>query len=73
MDNSKVHATKVLSSVVPDLRLKRTPGPPYSPDICPSDFVLFGWLKGKLQQQEFTHPDQLLEAVDELSPHLRLM
>jgi hypothetical protein len=54
-----------ISSVMPDLRLKRTLQPPYSPDICPSDFFLFGWLKGKLQQQ-FTDPGQLFEAIGEI-------
>jgi hypothetical protein len=55
----------MVSSVVPNLRLKRTPQPPYGPDIYLSDFFLFGWFKGKLQQQ-FTDPGQLFEAVDEI-------
>jgi uncharacterized membrane protein YsdA (DUF1294 family) len=38
---------------------------PYSPDICPSDFFLFGWSKEKLQQRQFRDPEQLFEAVDE--------
>jgi hypothetical protein len=37
---------------------------PYSPDICPSDFFLFGWLKGKLQQGQLTDADQLCDTVD---------
>jgi transposase len=49
IDKAKVHTAKVISSSMPDLRLKRTFQPPYSPDISPSDFFLFGWLKGKLQ------------------------
>jgi hypothetical protein len=48
MDNAKVHTAKVVSSVMPDLRLKRTLQPPYSPDSCPLDLFLFDWLKGKL-------------------------
>jgi hypothetical protein len=41
MDNEKVDAAKVASSVMSDLRLKRTPQD--SPDICPSDvFLLVG-------------------------------
>jgi hypothetical protein len=66
MDNAKVHTAKVVSSVMPDLGLKRTIQPPYSPDICPSDFFLLDWLTGKLQQQQFTDPDQLFDAVDEM-------
>jgi hypothetical protein len=49
---------------MPDLRLKRTPQPRCSPDICPSDFFLFGWLKRNWQQQ-FTDAYQLFEAVNE--------
>jgi hypothetical protein len=28
--------------------MKRAPHPPYSPDLAPSDFLLFGYLKRKL-------------------------
>jgi hypothetical protein len=66
MDNAKVHTAKVVSSVLPDLRLKRTPQPSCSPDICLSDFFFFGWLKGKLQQQQYKDPGQLFQAVDEI-------
>jgi hypothetical protein len=66
LDNARVHTAKVVSSVMPDLRLKRTPQPPYRTDICPSNFFLSRWLKGKLQQQPFTDPDQLLKAIDEI-------
>jgi hypothetical protein len=48
MNKAKVHTAKVVSSVMPDLRLKRTPQLPYSPDSCPSDLFLFDWFKGKL-------------------------
>jgi hypothetical protein len=50
MDNAKVHTAKVVSSVMPGLRFKKTPQSPYNPDIRPSDLFLFAWLKGKLQQ-----------------------
>jgi hypothetical protein len=67
MANANVHMAKVVSSIMPDLRLKRTRQPPYSPDICPSDIFLFGWSKGKLQQQkQFADPDKIFEAVDEI-------
>jgi hypothetical protein len=66
MDKAKIHTAKTVSSVMPNLRLKRTHQPPYSTGICPSDFFLFGWFKGKLQQHQFTDPDQLFEVVDEV-------
>jgi hypothetical protein len=40
MDNTKVHTEKVVSSVMLDLKLKRTLQLPYRPDVCPSDFFL---------------------------------
>jgi hypothetical protein len=73
MDNAKIHAAKVVVSVIPNLRLKRTLQPPYRPDICPSDFFLLGWLKWKLPQQQFTDPDQLFEVIDEFSAHFRMI
>jgi hypothetical protein len=51
IDNAKVDIAKVVSSVMPNLRLKMTPQSPYSPDSCPSHFFLFDWLKEKLEQQ----------------------
>jgi hypothetical protein len=32
----------------------------------------FGWLKGKLQQRQFTEADQLFDAVDEMLASLLL-
>jgi hypothetical protein len=72
MDIAKVHAAKVVSIVMPDLRLKRTPQPPYSPNICLSDFFVFGWVKEKLPQQQSTDTDQPFAASMKVSPHFRL-
>jgi hypothetical protein len=48
------------------------PHPPYSPDLAPSDFFLFGYIKQKITGQEFASPDDLLEAIrdefDRISP-----
>jgi hypothetical protein len=49
MDNAKIDTARAVLPVRLDLRLMKTPQPPSSPDICPSDFFLFGWLKGKPQ------------------------
>jgi hypothetical protein len=42
--------------------MEQAPHPPYSPDLAPSDFSLFGYLKDRLQQQ-FEDGDQLFDAV----------
>jgi histone-lysine N-methyltransferase SETMAR len=41
------------------------PHPPYSPDLAPSDFWLFGDVKTSLVGQTFDEPEQLLEAITE--------
>jgi hypothetical protein len=44
--------------------MKSAPHPPYSPDLAPSDFYLFGYLKGHLAGLSFEDADQLLAAVE---------
>jgi hypothetical protein len=39
-------------------RFKHTPQPPYSPDIAPSNFFLFGWLKIQLEQRKYNEEDE---------------
>jgi histone-lysine N-methyltransferase SETMAR len=42
MDNAKVHTATATQGKLDVSGFKRTPQPPYSPDIAPSDFSLFG-------------------------------
>jgi hypothetical protein len=37
--------------------------PIYSPDLNPCDFGLFGLLNGKLQEQELSTSEQIIEAI----------
>jgi hypothetical protein len=48
MDNAKAHAVRATQDKLDVSRFKRMPQPLYSPDIAPSDFFLFGWLKTRL-------------------------
>lgn len=66
LDNSKVHNSMKSNAKYGEYGLKRTPHPPYSPDLALSDFYLFGFLKDKLKGQKFTSPDQLKEAIIEI-------
>jgi hypothetical protein len=43
--------------------MKRTPHPPHSPHLAPSDFYLFDYIKQLLLGCEFTDRDSLLQAV----------
>jgi hypothetical protein len=49
-----------------ELRIKRVAHPPFSPDIAPSDFFLFGWLKGELFSQPVSEINGLFEIVEEI-------
>jgi hypothetical protein len=43
--------------------MKTAPNPPYSPDLAPSDFCLFGYVKGCLAGFSFENADELLYVV----------
>jgi hypothetical protein len=45
------------------VKAKFTPHPPYFPDLAPSDFCLFGYLKAKLRGSFFQTSDELLNTV----------
>jgi hypothetical protein len=44
--------------------MKSAPHPPYSPDLGPSDFDLFRYVKGCLAGLSFGDADQLLAIVE---------
>jgi hypothetical protein len=46
--------------------MKSAPHPPYSPDLAPSDFNLFGYVKRCLVDLSFEDADQLLAAVEDV-------
>jgi hypothetical protein len=66
MDNSKVHTSKLVSSQLNDLRLKKAFHPPYSPDLAPSDFFLFGYMKDLLAKAQCPNFEEVEEKVDEI-------
>jgi transposase len=59
MGNARVH--KATQEKLDVSRFRRTPQPPYSPDIAPSDFF-FGWLKTQLELREYNGEDELYEV-----------
>jgi hypothetical protein len=44
--------------------MKPAPHPPYSPDLAPSDFYLFGYVKRCFTGLSFEDSDQLLPGVE---------
>lgn len=63
MDNAKPHN---VPEKLRELKIKRLDHPPYSPDIAPSDFFLFGYLKKLLEGMEFSNENELFDKVQEI-------
>jgi histone-lysine N-methyltransferase SETMAR len=63
MDNASPHRSKQTTEFMRKSRLISAPHPPYSPDLAPSDFYLFGKVKDLLKGQEFNSAEELLEAI----------
>ena len=46
--------------------LKRAPHPPYSPDIAPSDFFLFGYIKNKMEGQSYESRKEVKKCITDI-------
>ena len=64
MDNARVHRAKWVTQFMLANRLTNAPHPPYSPDLAPSDFYLFGKLKHLIIGKEFAGPDDLINWIN---------
>ena len=58
-DNSRVHTAHETLMCLNDCGFTRMIHPPYSPDLAPSDFWLFGFLKEKMKGENFDTFDEL--------------
>jgi len=65
-DNARPHTATATQTAVFARGLRLLPHPPYSPDLAPSDFFLFGYLKHRLLGQSFENPEGLILAVRQL-------
>jgi hypothetical protein len=65
-DNAGPHTAKCVTEYMDHTLLKRVPDPPYLPDLTPSDFYLFGYVKHQLQGHEFTEGAELVSAISEI-------
>jgi histone-lysine N-methyltransferase SETMAR len=61
LDNCPVHFSKVTEHLFIENQLLHVSHPPYSPDLAPSDFWLFGRIKTGFVGRRFAEPDELLE------------
>ena len=65
-DNAPSHRKTGVSEFCKKNKLFILPHPPYSPDLAPSDFFLFGYIKEKCEGVEFTSPDELIEFIENI-------
>jgi hypothetical protein len=63
MDNSTCHNGSKVASKFEQHHIFGLPHPPYSPDISPCDFWLFGLLKGIMKDGEFRSHEEIEEAI----------
>ena len=61
IDNAPPHSANVEMT---KLKIQRMRHPPYSPDIAPSDFFLFGYLKMQLEGMVFQNQNELISSVE---------
>jgi histone-lysine N-methyltransferase SETMAR len=59
IDNSICHNGSKVVAKFDKIHIARLPHPPYSPDLSPCDFWLFGMLKGILKDREFHLHDEI--------------
>jgi transposase len=62
-DNARPHTARQIRDLIRAHGVKQASHPPYSPDLAPSDFYLFGYLKDRLQGQHFEDGDQLFDSI----------
>jgi len=63
LDNARAHYAKSAKLWLQDHNITILQHPPYSPDLAPCDFWLFGFLKGQLQGRCFGTQESLQEAI----------
>jgi len=62
-DNARPHEAAHTVDTLRALKFEVLKHPPYSPDLAPSDFNLFGPLKEHLRSQKFANDNKVMEAV----------
>jgi histone-lysine N-methyltransferase SETMAR len=65
-DNTGPHVTKCVREYMDHNSLRKIPHPPYSADLAPSDFYLFGYVKDRLQGHEFREGAELVSDILEI-------
>jgi histone-lysine N-methyltransferase SETMAR len=69
-DNARPHTAQKTLKFCRDNRLEIAPHQPYSPDLAPSDFLLFGHVKYPLEGDEFLLEEALLATIHSVLSNL---
>jgi transposase len=67
MDNASPHRARLTAQNLEENHIPTNFHPAFSPDLAPSNFFLFGALKGQLGGRIFESPDELVEAICEIA------
>src|SRR5258705_13985810 len=62
-DNARPHTSAYTMSNIASLGFQTIPHPPYTPDLAPSDYHLFGAMKKPLRGKRFADQTALQQAV----------
>ena len=65
-DNARPHTSIITKAKLEKLESNLLPHPPYSPDLAPSDFYLFGNLKRQLKGSSFRNRVELMSKLIDL-------
>jgi transposase len=66
MDDSMCHNGCKVIDELDNLKLDRVPHSPYSPDLSPCDFCIFGMLKQAIKDREFHAIEEIVSAFHEV-------
>jgi transposase len=75
-DNAPAHRASTTLDTVAKRKLLLIPQPPYSPDLAPSDFFLFGYLKSQLRGKKCKNIEELegeiIRLMEKITPVTRV-
>jgi histone-lysine N-methyltransferase SETMAR len=66
VDNARVHTAQKCRACCEENGLRLALHSPYSPDLAPSDFFLFDYVKESLKGMVFPSYEELLDAIGEV-------
>ena len=66
IDNARPHTSKMTLKKIAEMGWEKLEHPPYSPDISPCDFFLFGYLKNELKKCQTETVYDLLNSIKEI-------